>query len=114
MTIRALFRRGLIKQNRFALYLALQRVAHRASDVCMSSLQRELRPLVVIECRWRPSLDHMTIRALGNPVLCGKLRAVRVGMARFAILWCACKLNVMRALNRFVAIAAGDRAMSAH
>ncbi len=55
----------------------------------------------------------MAVRAFGDPVLGGELAAMRIGVARFAILRRSFELNVMRALKRLVAIAAGDRAMSA-
>jgi hypothetical protein len=49
VAIGALFGRGLVKQYGLSLNLALQLVAHGASDVCMSPLQGEIGPLVVIE-----------------------------------------------------------------
>lgn len=95
VAIHAIFRRGFVEQNRLSLDLALQRVAHRASDVCMSSLQGELCSLIVIESRRRPSLDDVTISALCDPVLRNELATMRVGMARFASLRCPFELDLM-------------------
>ena len=114
MAIRTILRRWLIEQNQLALHLALQRVAHGTSHVGMPSLQRKLRTLIVIERRRRPSLDDVTVPALGDPVLRGELAAMRVSMAGFAILRCSFELDVMRALRWLVAIAARHRAVSAH
>lgn len=114
MAIHAIFRRGLIEQNRLALNLALQRVTHRASDVGMSSLQGKWRPFIVIEGRRRPPLDDVTIRALCDPVLRDELATMRVGMARFASLRCPFELDLMRALNRLMTVAARHRAVSPH
>lgn len=112
MTIRTFFGRWLVEQNLLPLGLALQGVTHGAFDASVTSLQRKLSAFVVIECRWRPLLDHVAIRASGNPGLCGKLRAVRVAMARFAILRRSFELNFIGTLNYLMAVTARDRAMS--
>lgn len=114
MTIRTLLRGRLVKQYGLALDLALQRVAHGASDVRMASLQWKIRPLVMIECRRRPSLHDVAVRAFGDFVFGLKLAAMGICMARFAVLRRSLELNVMRALNRLVAFVAGGGAMSAN
>jgi hypothetical protein len=48
--------------------------------------QGELRALIVIECRGRPALIDVAIRAFCNSILGGKLVAMRICVAGFAIL----------------------------
>lgn len=114
MTIRATPGRRFIEQDSLALYFALQRVAHRTCDVRMPPLQWELRALIVIERRWRPSLDDVAVPALGNSILCDKLPRVRIGMTRLASLRRSLELNFVRPLRRLVAIAANDSTVRAH
>ena len=96
MAIRAGFRRGFIEQHRFALNLALEFVAHGAADIGVTARQRKLRALVVIESRGRPALVYMAIRAFRDPVFGGELAAVRIGVARLAILRRSLELNFVR------------------
>lgn len=112
MTIRTIFRRGFVKQNQLALDLFLQRVAHRATNICVRSSQRELSAFIVVKCGRGPALIHMAIPALGDPVLSAKLTAVRICVAGFAIRWRSLELNFVRAREYFVAFAAGDAAVS--
>jgi hypothetical protein len=112
MTIRTRLWRRFIKQDRLPLHLMLQRVALRATDVCVPALQGEFRPFVVIERGGLPSLDNVAIRALRDSILRGELPGMRVAVTRFAILRCSLELDFMCALNRLVALAAGHRAIS--
>lgn len=80
----------------------------------MPTLQGKLRALIVIECRRRPSLDHVTVPAFGDSVLGDELAVMSIGMAGLAILRCSLELNVVCALHRFVTIAAAHSAVGAH
>src|SRR5258708_18739353 len=84
-----------------------------AAHIFVPSGQRELRSLIVIESRRRPAHGRVAVIARGHAVLGGKLRAMYVSMAGVAILRRSLELNVMRAGERLVAVAAGDHAMPA-
>lgn len=112
MAIRAILRRGLIEQNRLALDLALQCMAHRASHICVAASQWELCAFIVIKGGRGPALIHMAVRAPGDPALCVKLAAVWIRVAGFAILRRSLELNFVGAREHFVAFAAGDAAVS--
>jgi len=112
VAIRAILWRGLVEQNRLALDLALQGVAHGATHVCVAARQRELCAFVVVERGRGPPLIHVAIPALGDSILGSELAAVRIRMAGFAILRRSLELNFVRAGERFVAFAAGHPAMS--
>lgn len=55
----------------------------------------------------------MAVPAFGDPVLGDELAAMCIGVAGFAILRRSFELNIMRALERLVTIAASHRAVSA-
>ena len=114
MAIRAVLRRRFVEQNVLALDFALQRVAHGATHICVSARQGELRALVVVKRRGRPTLVHMAIPALGDSVLGGKLPGVRVRVAAFAILRRALELNFVRPGRHLMAFVACNRAMSSY
>src|SRR5260221_691631 len=59
---RAIFWRGLVEQDEFALDFLLQRMALGAADVCVPARQRELGALIVIKGGGGPILDRMAIR----------------------------------------------------
>ena len=111
MAIRAILWRGFVEQNRLALDLALQRVAHRAAHIRVAARQGKLSALIVVKSRRGPPLIHMAIPALRDSVLGHKLAAVRIRMAGFAILRRSRKLNFVGAGERLVAFAARDAAM---
>ena len=111
MAIRAVFRRGFVEQNVLALDVSLQRVAHRATHICVSARQRELSTLVVVKRGGRPALIHVAITALGDSVLGGKLTAVRVCVAPLTILRGALELNFVRTGGHFVTFVARNCAM---
>ena len=93
MAIGAILWCWFVEQDRLALDLALQRVAHRAAHIGVSARQRELRPFVVVKYGRRPPLVHVAIAALCDSVLGGELAAVRIGVAGFAFLWRSLELN---------------------
>ena len=107
MTIGAILWRRLVKQDRLALHLALQRMAHRTGHVGMTARQRKWRALVMVERRRGPALDHMAIPALCGSVFCNELATMRIGMAGFALLRSPFELDFMRAWHGFMAIPAG-------
>ena len=72
----------------------------------MPSGQCKLRTFIVIECRRRPALVHMAIRAFCYAILGGKLAAVRIRVTRFAIVWCSLELDFVRSGQGLVALAA--------
>lgn len=88
-------------------------MAFFASHVGMAPGQGKLRAFIMIECRRRPSLIDVAIRAFGDSILGRKLVSVGIGMASFAIFRRAFKLNFVRSGKRLVAFAAGHHAMSA-
>ena len=112
MAIRAIFWRRFVKQNQFALNLALCRMAHCAAHICVGPCQRELCSFIVVERRGRPALIHMAIPAFGDSVLGHKLAAMRIRVAGFAIRRRSFELNLMRAGKRFVTFATSNRAVS--
>ena len=78
----------------------------------MPAGQCKLRAFIVIERRWRPALIHMAIRAFCYAsVFGGKLAAVRVYVACFAILWGSLELNFVGSGQSFVALAAHNDSM---
>lgn len=87
-------------------------VAFVTSHVRVSSLQREMRPRVVIEGRRNPALRVVAIRATSLPRL-RELAHVRVFVTIFANLRRAFELHFFRACGNFVTIAALHRAMRA-
>ena len=111
MTIRTIFRRRFVEQNRFALNLALQGMAHRAAHICMPPCQRELSALIVVKCRGRPALVHMAIPTFCDSVLGNKLAAVRIRMTGFAILRRSLELNLVGTGRHLVTFITCDRAM---
>lgn len=111
MAIHAILWRGFVEVNRLALHFLLQSVAHGATHICVRAGQGELRALVVVKRGGRPPQIHVALGALRDPVLVGKLSAVRVGVAGFAIFRRPCKLNLVRAGKNFVALGASDIAM---
>ena len=98
--------RRFVKQDQFVLNIALQDVAHSATDICVSALQGELGALIVIKSRRSPALHEMAIPALCDSVLCRELSAMHVGMARFAVLWRPLELDLMRTGESFMAFGA--------
>ena len=111
MTIRAIFRRRFVEQNRFALNLALQGMAHGAAHICVRPCQRELSAFIVVKRRGRPALVHMAIPTFCDSVLGRKLAAVRIRMAGFAILRRSLELNLVRTGGHLVAFVTCGRAM---
>ena len=111
MAIHAILWRGFVEQDRLTLDIALQRVTHRAAQICVAARQGELSAFVVIKRGGGPALVHVAIPALRNPILRRELAAVGVRVAAFAVLGCSLELNLVGAGERFVAFAAGDRAM---
>ena len=112
VAIRAILGCGFVEQDGLTLDLALQGVAHRATHICVSACQRELSAFVVVERGGRPTLIHVTIPALRDSVFRGKLAAVRICVAPFAILRRSLELNLLAARERLVAFVACNGAMS--
>jgi len=112
VTIGTIFWRGFVKQNQFALNLALQGMAHCAAHICVRPCQRELSALIVVKRRGRPALIHMAICTFCNSVLGNKLAAVRVRMTSFAIRRRSLELNFVGTSGHFVTFVTCDRAMS--
>ena len=111
MTIGTIFRRGFVKQNQFALNLALQRMAHGAAHIRVRTCQRELRALVVVKRRGRPALIHMAISTFCDSILGNKLAAVWIRVASFTIRRRSPELNFVGTRGRFVTFVTSDRAM---
>jgi len=111
VTIRAIFRRRFVEQNRFALNLALQGMAHGAAHICMRPGQRKLRAFIVVKRRGRPALVHMAIPTFCDSAFGSKLAAVRIRMAGFAILRRSLELNLVGTGGHLVAFVACGRAM---
>lgn len=65
MAIRAVLRRGFVKQDHLTLDLALQGMTLVTTHVGVSPGQRELGALIVVKGRWSPMLVDVAIRALG-------------------------------------------------
>lgn len=112
MTIGTIFWRGFVKQNQFALNLALQGMALCAAHICVRPCQRELSALIVVERRGRPALIHMAISTFCDSVLGNKLATVRIRMTSFAIRRRSLELNFVGTRGRFVTFVTSDRAMS--
>jgi len=112
VAIRAILGCGFVEQDGLTLDLALQGVAHRATHICVSACQRELSAFVVVERGGRPTLIHVTIPALRDSIFRGKLAAVRICVAPFAILRRSLELNLLAARERLVAFVACNGAMS--
>ncbi len=62
----AIFRGGLVKQDRLGRHEASQLVALCAANILVRAPQRELRPLVVIKSRGLPLHAVMALGAAGN------------------------------------------------
>lgn len=77
----------------------------------MPAGQCKLRALIVIERRWRPALIYMAIRAFCYSVFGGKLAAMRVCVACFAILGGSLELDFVSSGQSFVALAAHNDSM---
>jgi len=112
MTIRTIPGRGFVKQDRLALNLALQSVAHRAAHIGVRPCQRELCAVIVVKRGRSPPQAYMAIPTFCNSVLSNKLAAVRIGMASFAIRRRSLELNLVGTGRHLVALIAQDRAMS--
>src|SRR5665213_3979457 len=97
MAIRAFHGRRFVKQNEFPLNFTQGCVALFAAHMGVPASQCKLRALIVIECRWRPALVGMALRAFGYSIFRSKLAAMRIHVARFAILRCAFELNFVSA-----------------
>jgi len=77
----------------------------------VSALQWEVRAGVVIEGRWRPPLNIVTVGTSGLSFLRCKLSSVGVNVAGFAVLWRSLELNFPRCGLDLVALPTADRAM---
>lgn len=106
MAIGAIFGRGLIEQYEFAIDFLQQSVAHRALHTGVSTCQRKLRALVVVEGGGNPVLDRVAIFAVGDVVLGSELARMGVRVAGLALLRRAFELDFVRAGLRLVAITA--------
>lgn len=114
MTVVASRRRRLVEQHERSVYLLLQRVAGRAGDIFMSSLQRERR-LVVIEERRLPLVRIVTPGAIAGAS--AKLIGVRILMAVRASSGSLGEVDVRHGpfhRGRAVAVDAGHGTMRAH
>src|SRR6202166_902318 len=103
MAIDAILWRGFVEQDRLALNVALLCMTQRAAHIRVAACQRELSAFVMVKCGRRPALFQMTISALRDSVLGGKLAAVGIRVAAFAILGRALKLNFVGAGKQLVA-----------
>jgi len=83
---RAILGCGLVKQDQFALDFPFQGVALGATNVRVRARQGELGALIMIKGGGDPVLDRVAIRAQRHFVFRGKLLAMRVVVAPFAIL----------------------------
>ena len=112
MAVRTILRRRLVKQHRFVLDLALQRVTHCTTDICVRPCQGKRSALIVVERGRRPALVHMAVSALGYAVFSSKLARVRIGVAAFAILGRSLELNLVRIGGHFVTLVTCNRSMT--
>src|SRR5579863_8182940 len=119
MAVRAGLGRGLLKENRFAIYLFFKGMAHRAAHILVGPRQRELGALVMVKGRRGPMLVHVAVGALRYARFISlfrlfdcKLGSVRVDVAGFALLRRSLELNLVGPRQCLVALAAGDPAMS--
>jgi len=113
VAIRTFLRCRLVEQNQLSLDLPLQLVALFALKIGVAARQWKLCALVMVKCRWRPALVHVAVPAFSYTFLRCKLVAMRLCVARFAILRRSLELNVVSAGYRFMALAARHNSMGA-
>ena len=112
MTIHTIFGRWFEKQDRLALNLALQSVAHRTAHICVRSCQWELSAAIVVKCRRGPPQGHVAIPAFRASAGSRKLAAVRIGVTGFANRRRSLELNFAGTGRRLVALSTLRGAMS--
>src|ERR1700730_1189330 len=112
MTIRTVLWRRFIKQNRLALNLALQGMAHRTAHIFVRSCQWKLSAFIVVERRRGPPLFNMATPTFCNSVLSNELVAVRIRMTSLTIRRRSFELNFVGTGGNLVTFITCDRAMS--
>lgn len=111
----AVFRRRLVEKNLFPVDPLGQFVTLSAARFLMRALQRELRPLVMIEQCGLPFRAVVTVDATGHVVLC-ELLPVDVLVAVFALLWRRLEVDIGELgfeVGWLVAVSARGSAMGA-
>lgn len=110
VAIRTFWGRQFINDHRLGIDQARLRMTFVTWNSGVSSLQRKMRPRIMIEERRNPALGVVAIRTGGLASL-RKLACMRVFVAIFANLRCALELHFLGARWHFVASATFNRAM---
>jgi len=87
MAVGALIRRVFVHHDVLVSHRARLRMTFRAGNIRVAAGQRQVRPGVMVEGGWGPSLRIVALGAASLIILCEELSAVSVVVAGFALLW---------------------------